>query len=156
MGIKVNPPPLVKIPEKFLLDKETRIWFLNDQEFKYKMWLRSGGGTDTISTIVIESADNAQIEDLIPTSAAIQFYSSVKTSNYTAVHGDFIEAQSGAIITLDPNADIDDQIIVANGDGTSITVLGDIKFNRLDTKLFLRNQGSSMYFQYFGDYWRIR
>jgi hypothetical protein len=112
------------------------------------------------SSLAEDVADLQQIEDLIPAYENRDFYSTIKSADYTAVSGDFVEARDNCIITLDPNADADDQIIVANGDGTRITVLGDIKFTRLDTKMFIRRQGTSMHFQMFVDgmtkYWRIR
>ena len=148
-------PFVIKWPQVWIQDPqiESAIKYLN--RFLHDLWIRTGGGTDFIETITTLTNDNEQIEDLIPLTAK-NFYSAVKTVSYTAVDGDFIEAQNNAIITLDPNANIDDQIMVANGDGSKIKVLGDIKYTKLDTSLFMNNQGTSLHFQYFGEYWRIR
>ena len=164
---KANPPPFFKIPKKWLADKELRAYLQNRDFIQFQLWKKIGGGSDAIEDI--ESVSEAlsqidysedfnaleQIEDLIPI-VDKNFYSAIKKTNYTAVDGDFIEAQSSAIITLDPNASLNDQIVVANGDGTSIKVVGTIKYKRLDTSLFIKNQGTSLHFQYFGDYWRVR
>lgn len=170
MSNRVNPPPHIKMPKQWQDVKEIRD-YLNSRDFiQFQLWKRLGGGDDIIAGL--QSSENPedsmlrgmisslrddleQIEDA-PIDSAPRFYAAIKNSNYTAVNGDFIEAQKKAIITLDPNANIDDQIIVANGDGSRITVLGTIKFDRPDTKLFINNQGTSLHFQYFGSYWRIR
>ena len=54
MAIAVNPPPQAKIPDKFLNDKESRDFFIYLQEVLFKLWLRTGGGEDTLSGIVID------------------------------------------------------------------------------------------------------
>ncbi|MEE9532743.1 MAG: hypothetical protein V3W52_17325 [Syntrophobacteria bacterium] len=51
MVIKVNPPGLVKIPEKLLRDPELGPFFRFQREWEEKMWLRTGGGSDSISDI---------------------------------------------------------------------------------------------------------
>lgn len=54
MGISVNPPPQAKIPDKILNDDEIRPFFIELQETLFKLWLRSGGGTDQVSQITID------------------------------------------------------------------------------------------------------
>jgi hypothetical protein len=117
---------------------------------KQDVLLTAEAGDST--TTIVESLPDEIPAIVIP----VVFYSAIKTGSYTAVHGDFIEAQQGATITLDPNASIDDQIMIANGDGTRITVSGKIKYTRLDSSIIIRQQGTSLHFQNFGDYWRIR
>jgi len=51
MGIPANPPPQSRIPDKILNDDELRDYFV---AFFYRLWLRSGGGTDKVSEIVID------------------------------------------------------------------------------------------------------
>ena len=53
MGINANPPPQSKLPAKILNDDELRDYFVAQQEDMYRLWLRSGGGTDN-TTIIIE------------------------------------------------------------------------------------------------------
>ena len=92
-----------------------------------------------------------------------EFESSVATGNVTAVNGNWIEAGSGITVTLDPDSEIDDEIIVSNGDGTLITIDAltvDIKYKSTTNSLQTQNQGTTLHFQMFGDgdtkYWRIR
>ena len=156
-------PFVVRWPNVWIQDPQIRPVVQYLDRFLHDLWIRSGGGTDTVTSIeqpeegalsteALERIDSLeQIEDLIPI-VDKQYYSAIKNVNYTAVDGDFIEAQRNAIITLDPNATTDDQIIVANGDGTTIKVVGTIKYKRLDDSIFMRNQGTSLHFQYFGDY----
>lgn len=54
MSIKVNPPPQARLPDKIINDPEMRDYFIYQQEYLFKLWLRSGGGTDTVSEIVID------------------------------------------------------------------------------------------------------
>ena len=167
-------PFVIKWPDKWVKDPDLKdvLFYLN--RFLHDLWLRTGGGDDAIDDIdnsdIFSSASAnqalseieslSQIEDLIPTVEHRAFYSTIKDSNYTAVDSDFVEARCHCIITLDANADADAEIIIANGDGTRITVLGDIKYTRTDSKLFINQQGTSLHFQMFVDgtakYWRIR
>lgn len=51
MSISVNPPPQQNLPAKLLDDPELRPFFLYQQEYLFKLWLRTGGGEDFISNI---------------------------------------------------------------------------------------------------------
>ena len=172
-------PFVIRWPKKWESDPELRdvLRYLN--RFLHDLWKRTGGGTDyiitnteNITTIETEVASELtsvssgqldaiadtleQIEDRIPISIVKEFYAAKKSAAYTAVDSDYIEANNSAIITLDPNADLNDQIIIANGDGSKITVMGNIKYTRLDSSLISRAEGDSFHFQNFGGYWRIR
>ena len=92
-----------------------------------------------------------------------EFESSVANTSVTATNGNWIEAGSGITVTLDPDSEIDDEIIVSNGDGTLITINAvsvDIKYTTTTRILKTKNQGTTLHFQMFGDgdtkYWRIR
>lgn len=54
MGIAANPPPQARLPEKILQDDELRTFFTVLQEDIYRLWLRSGGGTDAVSEIDLD------------------------------------------------------------------------------------------------------
>ena len=54
MGIAANPPPQSRLPDKLLQDDELRTFFITMQEDLYRLWLRSGGGTDEVSEIAID------------------------------------------------------------------------------------------------------
>jgi len=91
------------------------------------------------------------------------FIGKVKTADYTAENKDWIEARNGISISLPANPLVNDQVIVSNGDGSTIKVLGngnDIKYTKTDTSVNIRNKGTSLHFQLFQDqstkYWRIR
>jgi len=51
MGIAANPPPQSRLPEKLFNDDELRPYFTALQEDMYRIWLRSGGGTDKVDQI---------------------------------------------------------------------------------------------------------
>lgn len=48
MSISVNPPPQQNLPTKILNDQELSPYFLYQQEYLFKLWTRTGGGTDNI------------------------------------------------------------------------------------------------------------
>ena len=92
------------------------------------------------------------------------FNSRIKSIGYTAKNKDWIEARSEATIKLPANAVRDDEVMVANGDGSTITVDGngtDIKYTSTDRTFIMRNEGSSYHFHLFVDnpnntkYWRV-
>lgn len=49
MSIAVNPPPQQGLPLKLLNDRELSPFFLYQQEYLFKLWQRSGGGTDLVA-----------------------------------------------------------------------------------------------------------
>ena len=91
------------------------------------------------------------------------FNSQIKSINYTTKNKDWIEARRNVTIKLPENAVRDDEIMVANGDGSTITVDGngtDIKYTSTDRTFIMRTEGSSYHFHLFVDnpnnikYWR--
>lgn len=91
------------------------------------------------------------------------FNATIKTTNYTAKNKDYVEARNGITVFLPENSVRGDEIMIANGDGSLITVLGngtDIKYKRTDDTFVTRNIGSSYHFHLFVDnpnkYWRVR
>ena len=50
MSISVNPPPQQNLPAKLVNDPELRPYFLYQQEYLFKLWQRTGGGTDNIGS----------------------------------------------------------------------------------------------------------
>jgi hypothetical protein len=93
-----------------------------------------------------------------------EFINLVKSVNYTAENRDFVEARSKITVTLPANPISNHQVIVSNGDGSTITIDGNgnnIKYKTTDTSLKTIRQGTSLHFQYFIDndaaenYWRV-
>ena len=92
-----------------------------------------------------------------------EFDSSVPTGSVTATSGDWIEANNGVTVTLSEDSVVDDEIVVTNGDGSSINICSgsvDIKYTSVTNKIIIRQQGTTLHFQMFGNgsdlYWRIR
>ena len=93
------------------------------------------------------------------------FNTKIKTSSYTAINKDYIEARNNAPITMPLNPQRNDEIMIANGDGTTIKVLGNGNKFKYTTKadvFNIYNTASSKHFQWFSDndlnesYWRVR
>jgi len=104
----------------------------------------------------------ATVKQLLINTAA--FSSSIKITDYTAKNKDWVEGRSNARIKLPENAVRDDEVMIANGDGSTITVDGngtDIKYTSTDRTFIMRNKGSSYHFHLFVDnpnntkYWRV-
>ena len=73
------------------------------------------------------------------------------TSNYTAVDGDFINAKSNAQITFPQYPESNSVIIVRNGDGSSIKLIGNGKNMNSESTGQLTRKGTSIEFHYFID-----
>lgn len=52
---RVNPPPQLKIPARFLKDVELRRYFEQRDYIQFQLWTRSGGGVDIINENIIIS-----------------------------------------------------------------------------------------------------
>lgn len=62
----VAPPPQLKIPKDFLADPEKRNYFQQKDFLLYQLWLRTGGGSDTVANDSIQpSLLQAQLTELI-------------------------------------------------------------------------------------------
>ena len=51
MSIKVNPPPQVRMPEKFFNDPDVRSFFERQSEILFQLWNRTGGSYDIIGNL---------------------------------------------------------------------------------------------------------
>jgi len=93
------------------------------------------------------------------------FNTKIERSDYTCKNKDYREGRSGITFKLPENAKRNDEVMIANGDGSTITVDGNgnnIKYTSTDTKLIMRRKGTSFHFHFFEDnalnerYWRAR
>lgn len=94
---------------------------------------------------------------------AREFSSSEATNNEVLVSGDWREVGKGYTVILDPDSEVDDEIILTNLDGTLVTydaVSVVIKFKGDHFKVQSQEQDTTLHFQMFGNgddkYWRIR
>jgi len=91
------------------------------------------------------------------------FKTSVAITNVTAKNRGFYEANNGITVKLPANPKDNSEVIIANGDGTSITIDGngtDIKYTTTSQTFITNNIGSSWHFHLFQNgtekYWRVR
>jgi hypothetical protein len=49
MSVKVNPPPQLKIPDKFFNDPEVRAYFERQNTILFQLWQRTGGPVDSVA-----------------------------------------------------------------------------------------------------------
>ena len=171
----VNPPPALRKPSDWQKNPEIRAYIDAMERIIFQLYQRTGGSTDIINNIssseTFETSvtageaqeradDNEQIEDFI-THYDNELNAIVTITSYTAVNKDWVEARSRSTIYLDEYADPGDEIIVANGDGTDITVTSSvckIKYKVVSNSLILANEGTSLLFKLFSYqdelYWR--
>tara|TARA_R110000868_G_scaffold142824_1_gene360344 strand:- start:1823 stop:2398 length:576 start_codon:yes stop_codon:yes gene_type:complete len=113
----------------------------------------------TISGHIVEAAVRQLQVD------TAQFNTLIKISAYTAKNKDYVEGRGNITLKFPENPRRGDEVIFANGNGGTITLDGNgniIKYTATDTKLIMRQQGTSLHFHYFEDnvlnerYWRAR
>ena len=135
-------------------------------------WTVTGGDNDEVeSTQNRDMFDStlyaAAINDVIERISALEHaitpynttpeYNAVTvTENYTANAYDFINAKNSAKITL-PSPDVNDVVIVRNGDGSKITIESTKNING-HTKVESIRKNTALVIQYFidSDEWLIR
>ncbi len=49
MANKVNPPPILRIPENFFSDPKTRGFFEEIRTILFQLWVRTGGSRDAVA-----------------------------------------------------------------------------------------------------------
>jgi hypothetical protein len=91
------------------------------------------------------------------------FSTSVSISNVTAKNKDFIEARNGITVFAPKNPKNNTEFMVANGDGSTITVDADgleFRFTSIDDEFIFSEMGASYHFHLFINgtekYWRVR
>jgi len=60
MSVQVNPPPQLRIPEKFFNDPESRRFFEQQRTILFQLWQRTGGSQDLVAgqkIVVIAGSD---------------------------------------------------------------------------------------------------
>lgn len=115
--------------------------------------IESHGGAASSAEVHEIAADNAQIEDLIPTfQGGKSFESDVVTTDRVVVDSEFLDIRQGATVTFDPNAQHNAQIITANGDGTTVRIVSAIELRykgKRDFSMNIRNEGTTLHWYKF-------
>jgi len=114
--IVVNPPPQLRIPDKFYNDPDVRAYFEQQNIILFQLWNRTGGNEDVVdssqqdlTSMSTRVARNAvKINALEKTSFDVEIIS----ADFTTSRNQIIICQNTSVIdiTLDPNAIQEDQI----------------------------------------------
>jgi hypothetical protein len=177
---------MIQINSPFLLAKLRPIKELSKQENNYhdqierilqQLYRRAGGAIDVVDENTEEASDNetqiaylsglvgsldSQIEDLkaeTPTpNIPVEFNTKTVTASYSAAPHDFINAKSGALITLPKYPPTNSVIIIRNGDGSTITINPNGKTLNGETSVISTDLGTALVLHYFidSDEWLIR
>ena len=134
MAVKVDPY-VNEIPQQFLEDPELRSWFEYDARWKHDMWNRTGSSSDSVADSDVRETfpwpvrtTESVLADLYKPRVSRETFNAVSVEeDYTAVAYDFVNAKSAAKITLPANPDINDVVVIRNGDGSYIRLDGNDK-----------------------------
>jgi len=127
----VNPPPQVRIPEKFLKEPELRSFFERLQTIIWQLWLRTGGATDLIEaseeSLTSTGARVARNAAKLNALEKIGFDIEIITADFTTERNQIIICNntSPITVTLDTNAIEEDQVHIKRR-GAAVTVVGTI------------------------------
>jgi len=144
MGISVNPPPQLRIPETFRKDKVIRKFFEQQNRILFQLWNRTGGSNDAIEDSqqnITSSSSRVSRNAARINSLELKEFEIIKTTvGLTSKPNQIIICKNPLEenIILDPNAVEDDELHVKRR-GATINLIGDIdgKTNlKLNIKLF--------------------
>jgi len=131
MSVNVNPPPQVRIPDKFFSDPELRAFFEQWSKILFQLWNRTGGGEDIIAGTTQEltaaSSRVAKNAARIHSLEKIDFDVEIITADFTTSRNQIVLCQNTTAInvTLDPNA-IEEDTLHIKRTNASVTVIGSI------------------------------
>jgi hypothetical protein len=175
-------PYIVPIPERITdqngqPSREFLDWLIYDNRWKHDIWQQLGGGTNIVVDGTEEASANedqinylkgyiSNLEDKIEDLEAgtpnpnipIEFNTKTVTASYSAAPHDFINAKSGALITLPKYPPTNSVIIIRNGDGSTITINPNGKTLNGETSVISTDLGTALVLHYFidSDEWLIR
>jgi hypothetical protein len=140
------------------------------EQLLQQLYLRSGGTIDIGSDNLEEvSANENQIAHLYGITSGLldsiqdleadtvgalvpkEFRAVTKSSSYTAIDHDFVNAKQGATITLDSTPPENAIIILRNGDGSKIKMIGGGKTINGSSAGTIYRKGTALTLQYFID-----
>ncbi len=155
-------PFIIPIPPSLLGSPDTRHYFEYLNRFLHDLWLRTGGGDDSVAS--------SDVEETYPWSFTAEPENNVQnlfnsqdagmggalncitvSTAYTAAANDFINAKNGATITLPQYPNDSEFIIVRNGDGTAIKLNGNGKSLNGSATGTLSRRETCIRFNYFLD-----
>ena len=165
-------PFLHPIPRELLKDAETRGFFEYFVRWAHDIWVRTGGGDDSIESLgrreaypwPFDSSDyqkGAELNGLYSGSAVEtpQYRAVTVTSAiYTALPHDFINANARSIIKFPSTPPENCVIIIRNGDDSLIKLDGNGKKINGSCAGVLSRKGTAIHFHYFieSDEWFAR
>lgn len=129
MAIKVNPPPLLTIPRKFLEDREVQTFIEQQNTIIFQLWNRVGGNTDFVEdnqqNITSSSSRVSRNAARINSLELKEFEILTTLIDLTTDRNQIILCKNVTpiTITLDPQAVAEDEVHVKRR-GDTVTVIG--------------------------------
>ncbi len=155
MSVNVNPPPQLRIPDKFFEDPEIRTFFEQQQQILFQLWNRTGGKSDSISASEEELTSTgsrvARNAARINALEKVDFDIEIITTDFTTSRNQVIICKntSPINITLDSNALEEDELHIKRTNAV-VNVLGDVDgetFTTINVKYY------SMHLVFDGENW---
>ncbi len=164
MGVAANPPPQSRLPAKLTEDDELRFYFTALQEDMYRLWLRSGGGTDQVSEIGIDieeiklrlDAIEAELIVLAERIAYLEGTIVVTAVNVTATGNTTIICTDALTVSLN-SAPLDKDLVKVKARNGNVTINGNGKNIDADSSVIIRRNftGLDMVYSSVLDAWSI-
>jgi hypothetical protein len=161
MAVLVNPPPQLKIPKQFLKDPETRSFFEQTNVILFQLRNQAVADNEEIGNSSVAESYPWPTSQLLEETKDFNYPTLEQpinkirtvtvTSNYAALPNDFINAKNNAQITFPKYPDENSVIIVRNGDGSRIKLLGNGKKINGYFDGFIDDETDSIEFHYFID-----
>jgi hypothetical protein len=161
MAVLVNPPPQLKIPDQFLKDPETRSFFEQTNVILFQLRNQAVADNEEIGNSSVAESYPWPTSQLLEETKGFNYPTLEQpinkirtvtvTSNYTALPNDFINAKNNAQITFPKYPDENSVIIVRNGDGSRIKLIGNGKKINGSTTGYLTRKETAIEFYYFID-----
>jgi hypothetical protein len=131
MTVNVNPPPQLRIPDKFFNDPEIRSFYEQQQRIIFQLWIRTGGSSDSVASTEEELTSTgsrvARNAARLNAIEKVDFDIEIITADFTTSRNQIIICQNTTSIdvTLDPNAIAEDEVHIKRTDAV-IDVFGSI------------------------------
>ncbi len=157
MSVNVNPPPQLRIPNKFFNNPETRVFFERQQQILFQLWNRTGGSEDFIDAseqaLTSTSSRVARNAAKINALEKIGFDIEIITADFTTNRNQIIICNntSDINVTLDTNALEEDSVHIKRKSG-KVTVIGVIDG---DTSKVINIKNYSLHLVFDGTEWSI-
>lgn len=132
MTINVNPPPQIRLPKKFAEDREINTFFRHQNRMLLQLWKRTGGGTDSVDDLFIDSFEFGSTH--------------IDLEDIDTIGG--FEAMQMAVEALERIEDLENRIDIVGGDSDKFELItigsGDTAFTTTGNQVIICNNTAAL------------